>query len=943
MSKWLRLIAPLVVLLVLAAPALAQSGDLTYRDEAGRLDRARVERAAQPLIARGARVAIYTVDSGGENDFRDRLQEDGLGSGGSINSNLVAIYISFDPRYSEIRGGDRWNAALATNNNIDAIRRNELNAGLAADDITGGVVNALSAIDRAIENPPTTGGGTTIINPEKTPEEIAAEARTSNLVIYSVLGLVLLFVGGPLLWRTYSKRRAVAQAFERARQGAEEARRQAGAAIADMGQALNDARAKAEYDQVSYAAADVAELARTQGAAEAQFVKAQERFDQAGETLALKRTPAQGDYEEITRAYQPVVSMVAEARQQLAQAEARRAELDKLNAAAPGEVDRIKKALADAAERLGALGEDLARPEAILRPVEALVAHAEALLAERRAADAMAAAQAASAPIEELTQALARYADLREGLSAGRAGAEKAATQGYRVEGGLKAFDSAEGLLRQAAAALEQGGAAAAGPLLDQAEAARAEGVARGGGMPALRRANEERLPQIRQAGEQLAGYITEGRRAFDMVDEFAESTWSDIRGNGSEAEAAAARAQSLWERAAGRNSMDEQDFLGAKEDLDDAEEQLAYARSLINTILQRLKDLETARGAAQAEIAAAQTDIDQGLTYVRSNDPDIGQVPEDALARAAALIAQANAELAKPRPDWLAIVRQAQEANRLADEALASARGEVEAMNKLREQVTRAQQLATAEVQKIVQFAGLHGADIPKASQTRLDALQKDIQGAYAALREAEQTEEQRRAAALRDALKRYTALESTADQLYDEIYAAFQRIEELRRRVASEAEQAANAIARADHTRQTYAAHLPRGSEGIGLLEQARQALASIGTIQNERDMERALRAATEARNAAERAEQLFRAQVRAYEQAHRRDDDLGDVLAGAVIGSMLSAGRRRGGSGGSGWGGSWGGGGGGSGSSSGGSWGGGSGGGGGWGGGSSSGGGW
>jgi uncharacterized membrane protein YgcG len=156
-SKWLRLIAPLAVLLVLATPALAQSGELIYHDEAGKLDRARVEQAAQPLIARGARVAIYTVDSStdsdGENDFLQRLEEDGLASGGSVDPNLVAIYVSFNPRYAEIRGGDHWNEGLKTNNNIDTIRREALNPGLAADDTTGGFVEALRAINSAIENP----------------------------------------------------------------------------------------------------------------------------------------------------------------------------------------------------------------------------------------------------------------------------------------------------------------------------------------------------------------------------------------------------------------------------------------------------------------------------------------------------------------------------------------------------------------------------------------------------------------------------------------------------------------------------------------------------------------------------------------------------------------------------------------------------------------------
>jgi uncharacterized membrane protein YgcG len=925
MTRLFRMIGALFLLLLLATPALAQSGSLIYHDDAGQLNRAQVTSAAQKLIARGAQVAIYTVNSnGGADDFQRRLEADGLAQGGSIKTNIIAIYVSYSPRYSEIRGGDKWNAALKTNNNIDAIRNNELNAGLRDNDATAGVVNALTAIDQAIANPPQAGGGTSV----------NVGSGTFTPIVLGVVFLLLLFVGGPIVWRSFSKRRAAAQAFAQARQAAEEARKQAGAAIADLGQVMRNVQEKAQYDQVSYPADEVQQLAQLQSAAEAQFVKAQEAFDQIGETLAAKSQPTKEEYQSSASAYGNVVQMVAAARAPLDQAEARRAELDKLNATAPGEVDRAKKALADAAERLQSLGQDFDRPDAIMQPAADMVARAEGLLAEHRAADAIAAVGAASAAIDELNQTLTRYADIREGISAGRAGAEKAAAQGYRVEAGLSALDTAEGLLRQAATVLERD-LAAARTLLDQAEAARAEGVARGGGMPALRKDNDARLAQTQQAGEQLTAHIAEGRKAFDLVDEFAENTWSDIRGNGSEAEAAAARAHSLWERASQRNTMDEQDFLGARQDLDEADKQIAFTRTLVDAITQRLRDLQTARDTAQQEINTAQQDIDQGWSYVRGNDPDVGKAPEQALAQAAQLLKQANAELKKQRPDWLAIVKQAQEANRLADEALANARSEVDAMNKLREQATHAQQLATAEVQKIVQFTSIHADDIPASSEQKLNQLQADVAQAYAALKAAEQAEEQVRAADLREAMTRYIALQDSADKLYDEIYGAFQRVEELRKRVGAEVDRAASAVAQAERLLQAYASFIRPRSPGVELLEQARALLASIGSIRNEADSKRALATATEARNAAERAARMFQDQAQAYQSANQRDDSIGDFVTGAVIGSLLSgSGNRPHHHGGGGWGG---------GSSSGGGWGGGSSSGGSWGGGSSSGGGW
>src|SRR5215207_6093636 len=94
------------ILLLLATPALAQSGRLIYHDDAGRLDRSQVQSAAQPLINRGATVALYAENTGGDAAFRQRLEQDGLASGSSIRSDVIAIYVSLD-RYSAIRFGDQ--------------------------------------------------------------------------------------------------------------------------------------------------------------------------------------------------------------------------------------------------------------------------------------------------------------------------------------------------------------------------------------------------------------------------------------------------------------------------------------------------------------------------------------------------------------------------------------------------------------------------------------------------------------------------------------------------------------------------------------------------------------------------------------------------------------------------------------------------------------------
>ena len=75
----------LTALLVLPnTHALAQSGGFVCQNTSSNsLDCDQIEQAAQPLIARGAQVAVYLTDTGDDTgqDFLQRLSSDELGFG----------------------------------------------------------------------------------------------------------------------------------------------------------------------------------------------------------------------------------------------------------------------------------------------------------------------------------------------------------------------------------------------------------------------------------------------------------------------------------------------------------------------------------------------------------------------------------------------------------------------------------------------------------------------------------------------------------------------------------------------------------------------------------------------------------------------------------------------------------------------------------------------
>ncbi len=324
MRQLIRLATAVALLLLLAVPALAQ-GQLLIRDPGGRLDRGAVERAARPLLKRDANVAIYIVDSGGPDDFTERLVDDGLArADGAFRSGTIAIYVAVNDRYSEIRYGDRWSDALSVNDNAEVIRQGDLNPGLSDGDFTRGVTTALTAIEAAIVNPPVPGGG---LNIDPTP------------IVVGLGGLAALGAGGFAL----ARQRRAAKARAAAQQRLKDAREGAGTAIAALGQRFNAAAEKAKYDRVSYAAADVERLDKLQGAASARFVAVQGRFKDIAEQLERREKPSNEQLLQAATAYDAVTTEAQAVAADLAAVEQLRAELDEQARQAREEVDRAKK------------------------------------------------------------------------------------------------------------------------------------------------------------------------------------------------------------------------------------------------------------------------------------------------------------------------------------------------------------------------------------------------------------------------------------------------------------------------------------------------------------------------------------------------------------------------------------------------------------------------
>ncbi|NTW03727.1 MAG: hypothetical protein HGA19_21045 [Oscillochloris sp.] len=322
----LRLAAVAVLLLLLAVPTFAQ-GRLLITDPDNYLNQDSLEQAAQPLLNRGAEVAIYLVPSGDEDDFTDRLTEDGFLSNGIQRTKMIAIYVALGGsggNHSSIRFGDGWNEALSVNDNYELIRQQDLNPGLSQGDYTLAFTSVLGGIEEAIVSPPSPNGSVNVNT---------APLAAGGLAVAAAVA------GGAL----YVRRRRAAKTKAEAERQLKEAREGVAALITDLGQRFSNAQEKAQFDKVSYAPADIERLRATQAAAQARFVKVQTDFDDVGEQLERYAKPELAQLNASTAAYDQVRAEAEAVVNDLAAVEQLRKQLDDLARQAPEDISRAKK------------------------------------------------------------------------------------------------------------------------------------------------------------------------------------------------------------------------------------------------------------------------------------------------------------------------------------------------------------------------------------------------------------------------------------------------------------------------------------------------------------------------------------------------------------------------------------------------------------------------
>ena len=529
------------------------------------------------------------------------------------------------------------------------------------------------------------------------------------------------------------------------------------------------------------------------------------------------------------------------------------------------------------------------------------VARATQALSERQATAAREAAQVASATLVQYQPLLARLQNADQQLAAAQH-ALPSLPAGSHTDEVSALIEQGRTALREAAQTIDS---PTAEDSVAEAERLASHAFKLGPDFANTQRDIRQRLDALNARGPEMNARLEQGRTEFDIVDEYAPESWSDIRGNGSEATAAIGQAHQLWQSAQAKVApdVDVNDWAGALNDVETAEARLHYADELLRVISTRLHDLREAQKNAKREVENAQRDVKLGWGYIRNNDADVGKEPEQALTQAQALLAEISRSLANEQPNWITALQQATQARQLADLALAGARSEVDTMSAKRTQADSLAQAAQAEFSKLTNFAKLHPVEVEAKHRREIDKITALLGRATTRLETATHAEETARLTALAEAAALFTQVIETAQPLYSSMYEAFQTMEALRQEASGAVDVAQQSLNNTVSWYSSYGYVMPAGSPGQMLLQQAQQTLRPYNPQAKAKELKAIAAAAKEANRLAHEAAQSIQQAAQAYQQtatysSQRRGGgaDFGDLLTGMFIGSMMNGGGHR-----------------------------------------------
>lgn len=227
-----------------------------------------------------------------------------------------------------------------------------------------------------------------------------------------------------------------------------------------------------------------------------------------------------------------------------------------------------------------------------------------------------------------------------------------------------------------------------------------------GAKLPDTRVKLENDLTSVKSRIDQAKSSVQECKPAIDRMDTTcARQSFESVAGNGSQAVEHINWCDRAVPVAEDCITMEKQDWQKGAEIIAEANGHLDRADSLVRSIISIEKSLNVARVEAPADIQSAEQDLAKAEEYLNTNKADIHEAVSNKVSSAKEAIANAKAELRKPKPDYFEVVKSAKQGHGTADDILSEARSEHESAERLREKAATTLRDATSRVSKAREY----------------------------------------------------------------------------------------------------------------------------------------------------------------------------------------------------------------------------------------------
>lgn len=241
--------------------------------------------------------------------------------------------------------------------------------------------------------------------------------------------------------------------------------------------------------------------------------------------------------------------------------------------------------------------------------------------------------------------------------------------------------------------------------------------------MRELERRAPELLAELLDQIEAASARLPEAERTVAGFARYAEQSWSSVKSN-------AVDARDLLGRAGahvvdGETALKGSDAAAAAKAVREAQQDLAEAARLIDSIGAVAKAIAAAESTAREHIAAAKSDIERAATALARGATGEQQSRFDT-ARTA--LAAAEAAVAAARPDYVASVRLATEADRDADAILAELKQQAEREEREARLAATQLQVAQDAYRRASDYVSPRRRAIGATARTRLAEAERHI-----------------------------------------------------------------------------------------------------------------------------------------------------------------------------------------------------------------------